>query len=217
MLNYILFDLDGTLTNPKEGITKAVQYTLKHMGIDVEDLNSLCKHIGPPPRVSFKEFWGLNDKEVEQALIYYRDYSSKIGIFQNEVYLGIDEMLASLVKNGKQLIIATSKLEVFAKQILEYFNLSNYFMDICGSTMDTSREKKGDIIRYALEKNNIVDLNQVIMVGDRSHDIIGSKENEIASVGVLYGFGSREELMGEAADYIVETVEQLYELLMTIK
>lgn len=217
MLNYILLDLDGTMTNPKEGITKAVQYALKHMNIDVEDVDSLCKHIGPPPRVSFKEFWGLNDEEVEQVLIYYRDYSSKTGIFQNEVYWGIDETLDNLVKNGKQLIVATSRPEVFAKQILEYFDLSKYFIDICGSTFDTSRETKGDVIRYALEKNNIMDLDQVIMVGDRSHDIRGAKENQIASVGVLYGFGSREELMGEGATYIAETVEQLGKLLISIK
>lgn len=216
MINYVLLDLDGTITNPKEGITKSVQYALKHMGIEVEDLDSLCKYIGPPLRDSFMEFWGFDKAQAEQALLYYREYFSTKGIFQNEVYAGMEKMLLNLVKAEKQLIVATSKPEVFAKQIFDYFGLTKYFKDICGSMLDGTRDKKGEVIQYALEKNNITNLDQVIMVGDRLHDIKGAKENGIASLGVLYGFGSRDELQEEGATYIVQTVEALGELLLNL-
>jgi len=191
LIKYILLDLDGTITNPKEGITKSIQYALKHMGIEVENLDSLCKHIGPPLKDGFQEFWGFTEDEAVNAVAKYREYYSVTGIFQNEEYLGMKELLQKLTKEGKQLIVATSKPEFYAKQIMEHFDLSQYFVDICGSTMDSSRSKKGDVIRYALEKNQVMDLEQVVMVGDRLHDIEGSKENGIASIGVLYGFGRR--------------------------
>lgn len=214
MKKYILFDLDGTLTNPKEGITKSIQYALKHMGIEVEDLDSLSIFIGPPLRNGFREYWNFNEDEITQALIKYREYFSVTGIFENEVYPGIEEMLQNLVQNGKQLIVATSKPEVFAKQIMEHFDLAKYFMDVCGSSLDASRERKGDVIRYALEKNHITDLEQVVMIGDREHDIIGANENNIDSIGLLYGFGDRKELEEAGAGKVAETVKDLENIIL---
>jgi len=211
---YILFDLDGTITNPKEGITKSVQYALHHMGIEVEDLDSLCKHIGPPLKYGLMEYWGFNEEEAERGVSLYREYFAVTGIYQNYEYKGIKELFECLIKEGKKLIVATSKPEKFARLIMEHFHLDIYFQDICGASMDNKRCKKGDVIRYALEKNRIYDRNQAVMVGDRLHDMEGARENKIDSIGVLYGFGSREELTAAGAGDIAETVEDLKRILL---
>lgn len=211
---YILIDLDGTVTNPKEGITKSIQYALKHMGIEVDDLDSLCKHIGPPLKDGFVEFWNMNDSEALAAVEKYREYYKVTGILQNLEYEGMEELLAILREEGRKIILATSKPEIFARQIIEHFGLSQYFDDICGSNLDGTRAKKGEVIRYALDKNHIMNLNDVIMVGDRFHDIEGARENGIQSIGVLYGFGNREELEKAGAYKIAETVEDLKRILV---
>ena len=212
-MKYILFDLDGTLTNPKIGITKSVQYALKAFHINEPDLDSLCKYIGPPLRKSFKEYHGLSESQAEDAIAKYREYFADTGIFENEVYDGMKELLEKLQKAGKILIVATSKPEIFARRILEHFGLDSYFTDICGDTMDSLRGSKEKVIRYALEKNHITDLSRAVMVGDRLHDIEGAKLAGIASIGVLYGFGSREELEKEGADIIAATVQDLYQII----
>lgn len=211
---YILFDLDGTITNPKEGITKSIQYALHGMGIEVDDLDSLCRHIGPPLKDGFMEFWGFTEEEADRGVELYREYFSVKGIYENYVYDGIEDMLYVLKKAGKKIYVATSKPEKFAKMILKHFHLETYFEDVCGATMDGSRSKKGDVIRYALNKNHLTDLNQIVMVGDRLHDMKGAMENQIDSIGVLYGFGSREELSKAGAGHIVETVSELKTLLL---
>jgi phosphoglycolate phosphatase len=211
---YILFDLDGTITNPKEGITKSVQYALHHMGIEVEDLDSLCKHIGPPLFDSFMEFWGFTEEEAKRAVKLYREYFTEKGMYENYVYEGIEDLLNSLKNAGKKIYMATSKPEKFAKMIAEYFHLDKYFHDICGASMDNSRIKKGDVIRYALDKNQLTDYNRIVMVGDRLHDIKGAGENQIDSIGVLYGFGTRAELEQAGAGHIVKTVSDLKNLLL---
>lgn len=210
---YILFDLDGTLTDSKEGIVKSMQYALHHVGIEVEDLDVLDRHIGPPLVDGLREFWGLEEDKVQEAAARYREYFKEKGIFLNAKYEGIDSLLEDLVEADKTLILATSKPEVFAKRILEHFGLDRYFADICGATLDDTRRKKGDVIAYALMKNGITDKEQVVMIGDRYHDILGAKENGISSLGVLYGYGNREELVNAGADAIAKDLKELKEIL----
>ncbi len=210
---YILFDLDGTVTNPKVGITKSVAYALDSFGIKIEDLDSLCKFIGPPLTDSFKEFYNFNEAEIASAVSKYREYFSTKGLYENEMYPGIKELLEKLKQNEKTIILATSKPTFFAEKILEYFDLAKYFDFVAGSEMDLSRNTKTSVIKYALEQVGITNNSRIIMVGDRKHDIIGAKENEIKSVGVLYGFGDKEELMEAGADYIVENITELSALL----
>lgn len=210
---FILFDLDGTLTDPMVGITKSVQYALRYYGIEETDLKKLCPFIGPPLKDSFMEYYGFSEEKAAEAIGVYREYFSETGLYENMEYSGIRDMLAGLKAAGKNLYVATSKPELFAKQILEYFRLTEYFDFIGGADMGETRVKKGDVIRYVLEENQITDLDQAVMVGDRKHDIIGAEENGLESIGVLYGYGSREELETAGTDWIVDTVEALGRLL----
>lgn len=209
-------DLDGTITNPKEGITKSIQYALRAMNIFVEDLDSLTKHIGPPLREGFMEYYGFSRDEAEEATAEYRKYYAEKGIYQNKLYNGMESLLTKLKQAGKYLIVATSKPEEYAVKILQSFHLEHYFDDICGATFDSSRADKEAVIRYALEKNAITDLDRTVMVGDRKYDILGAKAVGIASIGVLYGFGSRKELEEAGADYIAATVEELYDIIINL-
>ena len=208
---HILFDLDGTLTDPMMGITKSVRYALNYYGIEVKDLNDLLPFIGPPLRDSFKEYYGFDEAKANEAVEKYREYYKTDGIFDNKVYQGMVDCLQTLKDNGKKLYVATSKPEFFAKQIIEHFSLSKYFEYVGGSEFN-SREKKAEVIEYVL-KTNQIDNDDVIMVGDRKHDIIGAHENKIPCVGVLYGYGTEDELKQYQADYLVSTVEELTELL----
>lgn len=210
---YILFDLDGTITDPKEGITKSVAYALESFGILVEDMDTLCKFIGPPLRDSFTEFYDFNEEQAELAIKKYREYFTDKGIYENILFKGIPELFEDLLGNGKVIILATSKPTVFAVKILEYFHIKQYFRFIAGSELNLNRATKGEVIQYALEQNGIFDKSEAIMIGDRKHDIIGAKENGIKSVGVLFGYGDRPELQEAGADYIVETIEELEHLL----
>lgn len=212
-MKYILIDLDGTITDPKLGITKSIQYALKFYHIMEEDLDSLCKFIGPPLRTSFMEYYGFNEEKTEEAVAKYREYFAVTGLYENEVYEGMKELLSNLKAEGKTLIVATSKPEIFAQKILDHFELSQYFDGICGATLDNTRGTKEEVIRYALKQHNIEELSEVIMVGDRLHDMEGAKAVGIASIGVLYGYGSREELEEAGADWIAATVHDLYELI----
>lgn len=215
-MEIILMDLDGTITNPKEGITKSVQYSLKKMGIEIQDLDSLVKHIGPPLKDGFMEYYGFTESEAQRAVEFYREYYKEIGIRQNEAYDGMEQLLIKLKQAGKTLIVATSKPEPLAVEVLDYFHLSNYFDDICGASFDDTRASKEAVIRYALEKNGIKDLDSVVMIGDRCYDIIGAKAVGIPSIGVLYGFGDREELESAQADYIVAKVTDLFDTIMNL-
>ncbi len=215
-MDYILMDLDGTITNPKQGITKSVQYALKAMGIMTEDLDSLTKHIGPPLKDGFMEYYDFTEEEADRAVDKYREFYNIHGIFDNEPYEGMDRLLAGLKKAGKSVIVATSKPEPLARRILGHFKLEEYFTDICGATFDDKRSRKEEVIRYALRKNKITDLTRVVMVGDRKYDTEGAKAVGIASVGVLYGFGSEEELRMAGTDRIVATLEELYQAVMEL-
>lgn len=211
---YILFDLDGTLTNSMMGITKSVQYALNYYGIKVNNLEELIPFIGPPLKASFQEYYNFTEEKAAKAVDKYREYFREKGLFENEVYDGIKELLKALKEKDKTLIIATSKPLIFTKQILEHFNLDGYFSDVCGATIDEKRCEKIDVMRQAIEENHIVDLSEAIMIGDRKFDIDASNELGIESIGVLYGFGSREELLKSGPTYLIDTVKDLSFLLL---
>lgn len=205
---YFFMDLDGTITDPKEGITKSVAYALNAYGIQVENLDTLEKFIGPPLVDSFQDFYGFDREQSLEAVEKYREYFKDKGIFENKLYPGMEHLLSAITEQGGKLVLATSKPEVFAKRILEYFNIEKYFILAAGSTLDTSRNNKADVIRYALDTLGIAP-EEAVMIGDRKHDVIGAKENGMECIGVLFGYGDREELETAGADRIVETVEEL--------
>lgn len=210
----ILFDLDGTLTDSSSGIMNSIVYALKKYNISVENTDDLRKFLGPPLHESFRDFYGFDDEKSMEAVGFYREYFSTKGLLENEVYSGIREMLEDLKENGKRLILATSKPQPFTDRIMEHFDLAKYFEFIAGSNMDGTRSKKAEVIAYALESCGIMGKSNVVMVGDREHDIIGAKTVGIDSVGVEYGYGDYDELSGAGATYIVKTVEELKELLI---
>lgn len=210
----ILFDLDGTLTDPGLGITNAVAHALRRFGIPVPPRTELYKFIGPPLVDSFMEYYGMTKEQADTAVVYYREHYRDTGLFENAVYDGIDTMLARLTAAGKTPVLATSKPEVFARRILEHFDLDRYFRFVAGATLDGSLSTKGDVIAHALNLCQPEDLRRVVMVGDRKHDILGAKENGLDSIGVLYGYGDRPELEQAGATYIAPTVAELEALLL---
>lgn len=212
---YFFMDLDGTITDPKEGITKSVAYALNHYGIKVENLDTLEKFIGPPLSDSFQEFYGFDREKSLEAVEKYREYFKDRGIFENRLYPGMEHLLQIITEQGGKLVLATSKPEIFAKRILEYFHIAEYFTFAAGSTLDTTRNKKADVIRYALDSLGI-EPEDAVMVGDRKHDVIGAKENGMECIGVLFGYGDREELEAAGADRIVETVKDLEKEMMEL-
>ncbi len=211
---YLLLDLDGTITDSETGITRCVEYALNHFGIQVDDLRELSPFIGPPLLDSFKDFYNFTDEQAAIAVEKYRERYEKKGILENKLYPGIGEFLAEARLKDKIVILATSKPEIFAKRILDYFELSNYFSFVAGSGLDGSLHTKTDVIDYILQSNKITDLSSVVMIGDRKHDIIGAKNVGIDSIGVLYGFGDYKELSEAGADYIVEDIPALRKLLL---
>ena len=215
-MNYIFLDLDGTITNPAEGITKCFEYALNHFGIKVESRAELEQFIGPPLRKSFMEGFGFEEEKATEAVVKYRERFTPIGMYENEVYEGMEQALQSLKEAGKILIVATSKPEHMAKKILAHFKLDDYFDDICGSCDDSNRNEKDEVIRYALEKHGITDLDDVLMVGDRKFDVIGAAKCGLKCMGVLYGFGDREELEQAGAAYIAETVEDMARIIVSL-
>lgn len=209
MFDYILFDLDGTLTDPGEGITNSVAYSLQKYGIVVEDKTSLNTFIGPPLHESFQKYFNFSTLQSFDAVTKYREYYRDRGIFENRVYDGIPELLASLKAAGKTVIMATSKPTVFAERIAEHYGFRQYFDIIVGSELDGTRVDKAEVIKEALKQANDPQQEKCVMIGDRLHDILGGKKNSIKTVGVLYGYGSYEELKDAGADKIVETVTEL--------
>ncbi|MCB5153532.1 HAD family hydrolase [Streptococcus mutans] len=209
MYQTILFDLDGTLTNPSLGITNSLAYALEKFNIEVTDKKELYRFIGPPLQDSFENFYHFSKEDSLKAVDFYRDYFRHKGLYENEVYQGIPDLLERLKAQGKKLLVATSKPEEFARQILKHFELFDYFDLVAGASMDGSRRLKGDVIAHALTTAQIADPSSAIMIGDREHDIIGAKKNGLDAIGVLYGFGNREELKKAGATYIATNVEEL--------
>lgn len=212
----LFFDLDGTLSDPMLGITHSVQHALRKYGIMVDDLQQLCPFIGPPLQDSFQDFYGFTKEQADQACEYYNEYFLTKGLYENTLYPGMKEFLQQQAEEGKRLFVATSKPEILAKQILEYFGIASCFHFIGGDTMERTRSAKAKVIRYVMEANGLTNPDEIVMIGDRKHDIIGAREAGIQSIGVLYGYGDREELQEAGADYIAADLTELSALLRTL-
>ena len=213
--NTILFDLDGTLTDPAEGITKAVEAALNHYGITVADRAALHKFIGPPLDESFPEFYGFDAARTAEATEVFRAYFDRQGWRENIPYPGVEDMLRDLRAAGKRLLVATSKPEVFALRIMEHFGLARYFDHVCGAPLDNQEgAKKAAVIRDALRRSGVEDLRTAVMVGDRRHDIDGARQAGLEAVGVLWGYGDLQELEASHPVHIVESFDGLKRVLI---
>ena len=213
-MRYVLFDLDGTLTDPGPGITNCVAYALEKFGIHPESREELYPYIGPPLVPSFQEYHGLNAEQAEQALLYYRERFSVKGLYENEVYAGIPALLSALRDRGDRLIVATSKPEEFTNRILAHFDLAKYFDFVGGNTLDESRPTKAAVIGYIQETFPDISAENAVMVGDRKYDVEGAHACGLPAIGVLYGYGDRAELESVGADKIVSSVEELTSVLL---
>jgi phosphoglycolate phosphatase len=201
-MDAIFFDLDGTLTDPKPGITRSIQYALQKLDLPVPSQDQLTWCIGPPLRDSFVRL--LGDNRADLAVTLYRERFGDVGLYENAVYPDIEHILGALKASHGRLFVATSKARVFAVRIIEHFGLNSYFEHVFGAELDGTRVHKTDLLAYALETTG-VDPLQALMIGDRSHDMIGARNNGMAAVGVLYGYGSREELIGAGASHVCAT------------
>lgn len=211
----ILFDLDGTLTDPKEGITRCVAYALEHFGIKVEDLDTLTKCIGPPLVESFSGFYGMSDEDSKIAVEKYRERFRVTGWAENIPYDGIAELLSDLKQAGKRISLATSKPEEFACKILHHFDLAQYFDLICGAPMHAPKgHGKVDVIEDALARLGITERSGIVMVGDRLHDTEGAHRAGLPCIGVLFGYGDRAEHENCGTDFIAEDMNALRKLLL---
>ncbi len=213
---YIFFDLDGTLTDPALGITNSLIYALEKFGMHVKSREELYKFIGPPLADMMMREFGFSKEKAQEGVANYREYFRDKGIFENTVYDGIPQMLSSLQECGYKLALATSKPEEFAKQILDHFDLSKYFYFVGGSDMGEKRSTKDAVITYVLESLHITDPQKCIMVGDREHDVLGAKKCGMDCIGVLFGYGSKEELTAAGAIGIADSVSDLSALLSEI-
>lgn len=201
----VLFDLDGTLTDPREGITRCLQYALEKLNRSVPSQAALEAYIGPPLRSTFMTL--LESQEatlIEAAVGFYRERFSAIGLFENELYEGVPAMLASLSDASLRLFVATSKAEVFAAKIIEHFGLASFFKGVYGAALDGRFDNKADLLRHLLEAESLV-ASETIMVGDREHDVMAARQNNLLSLGVTYGYGSREELQAAGAALLCDS------------
>ena len=211
---HVIFDLDGTLTNPALGITNSIIYALKKMDVEPPEREKLYCCIGPPLIGCFESLFNMSRQEAERALALYREYFSVTGLFENEVYEGIDDLLASLCKSNKKIYLATSKPEEFATEILKHFDLYKYFTFVAGNTLSEDRPKKLDVLKYLLKTYPEISAENSVMIGDTAYDAAGSRDAGLDCIGVLYGFGSREDFEREGAKHIVTSVSELKNLLL---
>lgn len=205
-IEYVFFDLDGTITEPFNGITKSVEYSLSKYGIKVEDRKTLNVFIGPPLKPSYMKYYGFDEEKATEAVAFYREYYSKDGMYDCELYDGVEKLLSDMSERYK-LVVATSKPQPFAEKILEKFDLKKYFYHIVGATFDDKISEKSDVIRKALSDLNLSP-EKAVMIGDRFYDTDGAAENGMSSIGVTYGYGKREEF-GKAEE-IFDSVEEMY-------
>lgn len=212
--NTILFDLDGTLTDPKVGIVNSVKYALKKLGKEESSDERITNTIGSPLKNIFKDLYNLNDEDIKIAINMYREYFSTQGMLENEVYPGMKDLLNDLYKANKKLIVATLKPTVYTVEILKNFKLDEYFYFISGTDLEAENISKTRVIMKSLEELGDEAEKEIVMIGDRNHDMIGAKSNNIDSIGVLYGYGTEDELKSEGAKYIVNSIDELRNLII---
>lgn len=210
----VFFDLDGTLTDPKPGIVRSIQYALERLGRPVPEEDALLWCIGPPLRSSFVQLLE-GEEEADRAVALYRERFGDVGLFENALYPGIEALLTRLASSGRNLHVATSKPHLYATRIVEHFGLSACFGEVFGSELSGERTHKGELLAHALAESG-AKASASVMIGDRSHDMIGAQKNGVAGVGVLYGYGSREELVRAGARTIVERIDELEGVLETL-
>ena len=211
MYETVLFDLDGTVIDSAEGIMNSFAYAFSRLGLPAVPRAEMGKFIGPPLLYSFETICGLSRAEAERAVEIYREYYKEKGMYEIRVYGGVGELLKKLCASGKKLVLATSKYELYAKQIIENIGLAGYFSFAAGSLAGGERGTKAEVIEYALAAVG-VEKQSAVMVGDRMHDMIGAREAGIDSIGVLFGYGTREELLSHGATHIAETAEEIFEI-----
>jgi len=211
-IDTVFFDLDGTLSDPKIGITASIQYALAKFDIPVPSQDELTWCIGPPLHASFKALLGTTDADADRAVDLYRERFGDVGLYENTLYPGIADVLTAVAAGGRRLFVATSKPHVFADRIIDHFGLRSHFGRVFGSELDGTRVHKTDLLRYALEETS-TDPARAIMIGDRKHDIIGAANNGIATIGVLYGYGSRAELVDAGAGHLCAAPGEIPDLI----
>lgn len=211
---YVLFDLDGTLTDPYEGISKSVQYSLESFGIEEKDEDILKKFIGPPLKESFMKFYGFDEEKALKAVEKYRERYITTGVYENALIDGVKDTLAILKEKGIRIFLATSKPQPLAEVILKHFGITEYFDFIGGADFNYNRDEKWQVIEYVFENSGIQDKENALMIGDRMHDIIGAKKTGLKCLCVLCGYGSREEFTEYGADYIVETIPDILNIVL---
>ena len=199
-MDAIYFDLAGTLTDPKITITRSIQYALQKLDLPVPSPDELTWCIGPPLRDSFVRLLG-GDSQADLAVSHYRERFGDVGLYENAVYPDIEHILAALKRSHGRLFVATSKARTFAVRIIDHFGLSGYFKHVFGAELDGTRVHKSDLLAYALD-NSGVDASRALMIGDRSHDMIGARNNGMGAIGVLYGYGSRQELVEAGTSHV---------------
>ena len=208
-MDNIYFDLDGTLTDPKPGITRSIQYALRKLDREVPSEDELTWCIGPPLRASFATLLG-DDSLADRGVALYRERFADIGLYENAVYPDIEQVLTELARPGRRLFVATSKPAIYARRIVEHFGLARHFETVFGSELDGVRVHKTDLLAYAIEIAG-TDPAKSIMIGDRSHDVVGAKHNGMSAIGVSYGYGSREELIEAGASHVCPTPRAILE------
>jgi phosphoglycolate phosphatase len=214
----ILFDLDGTLTDPKEGITGCIRYALERLSQPCPSTDELASFIGPPLRETFASICIPVDDEtlVERAVSLFRERFSTIGLYENQVYEGVPEMLSKLRPLSYRLFVATSKPEIYARKILDHFSLASHFVEIHGNELNGRLDDKADLLTELIERHALIP-SETVMVGDRQHDIIAAKRNGLLSLGVTYGYGPREELQEAGADLLCDSPAEVVECVGKIK
>lgn len=220
MFQYCLFDLDGTLTDPREGITKCVEYALNAFGITVKSRDELIPFIGPPLKDSFMEFYGFSEEAALLAIDKYRERFAPIGVLENKIFEGIPQLLSALQEKGVTLAVASSKPKGFVHQILKHFGIQDYFTVIEGSELDGTRATKEEVVEEVLKKLGLSEEKSFekrheicAMVGDRKFDIRGARAYGLTPVGVSFGYAAEGELEAEGAEYIADSVEELLQIL----